>query len=73
VRLACHAVRQYGMPAAINPDCADFAAFAARYPALLDKRLLSRHYRSTTLAGARAHREWAEPDLARFPGTGSAS
>ena len=34
-------------------DCADFDTFARRNPALLDKRLLSRHYRSSTLAAGR--------------------
>jgi hypothetical protein len=52
-----------------DPDCADFAAFAISCPALLDKRLLSRHYRSATLASARARHEWVEPDLAPFPWT----
>jgi hypothetical protein len=50
-----------------DPDCADFSAFADRNPALLDKRLLSRHYRSATLAAAAARRGWAEPDLVPFP------
>ena len=50
-----------------DPDCADFGAFAARHPALLDKRLLSRHYRSSTLAAAAARRGWVEPDLLPFP------
>lgn len=105
MQLAFRAVRQHGMPAAIDqvcahlqqlaeyqgaprkyhytvsrawvelvahhvaedPDCADFAAFVTRCPALLDKRLLGRHYRSATLASPRARREWVEPDLALFP------
>jgi hypothetical protein len=46
---------------------ADFDAFAERYPALLDKRLLSRHYRSSTLASAEAKSGWVEPDLAPLP------
>ena len=46
---------------------ADFDTFAARNPALLDKRLLTRFYRSTTLAGAAARSGWVEPDLAPFP------
>jgi hypothetical protein len=50
-----------------DPDCADFGAFAARHPALLDKRLLSRHYRSSTLAAPAARHSWAEPDLLPFP------
>jgi hypothetical protein len=49
------------------PDRADFDAFASRHPALLDKRLLSRHYRSSTLAAAQARHDWVEPDLLPFP------
>jgi hypothetical protein len=48
-------------------DTADFDTFAERNAALLDKRLLSRFYRSTTLAGAPARTGWVEPDLAPFP------
>ena len=50
-----------------DPDCADFDVFAERYPALLDKRLLSRHYRSVTLAAGAARSDWVEPDLRPFP------
>ncbi len=50
-----------------DPDCADFDAFADRNPALLDKRLLTRHYRSATLAAAAARGGWVEPDLVPFP------
>ena len=50
-----------------DPDCADFGTFAARHPALLDKRLLTRHYRSSTLAAAPARSGWVEPDLLPFP------
>jgi hypothetical protein len=50
-----------------DPGCADFGVFADRYPALLDKRLLTRHYRSATLASAQARRDWVEPDLLPFP------
>jgi hypothetical protein len=46
---------------------ADFASFADRYPALLDKRLLARHYTARTLASPAARTGWAEPDLAPFP------
>jgi hypothetical protein len=53
---------------AADEACADFDAFAARYPALLDKRLLSRHYRSSTLAAPAARDGWVEPDLLPFPG-----
>jgi hypothetical protein len=53
--------------ASADPDCADFGTFAAHHPALLDKRLLSRHYRSSTLAGVAARRGWVAPDLLPFP------
>jgi hypothetical protein len=45
----------------------DFAAFAVTYPALLDKRLLTRHYSSRVLASPAAKTGWLEPDLAAFP------
>jgi hypothetical protein len=50
-----------------DPSVTDFAAFADRHPALLDKRLLSRHYASATLASPAARTGWVEPDLAAFP------
>ena len=50
-----------------DPECDDFDEFAARNPALLDKRLLSGHYRSSTLAAPAARSGWVEPDLAPFP------
>ncbi len=50
-----------------GPDGEDFGTFVARHPALLDKRLLSRHYRSSTLAAAAARHGWVEPDLLPFP------
>jgi hypothetical protein len=53
---------------AADPGCADFDVFADRYPALLDKRLLTRHYRSATLASAAARHGWVEPNLLPFPG-----
>lgn len=43
----------------------DFDAFVAHHPALLDKRLLTRWYEPSTLAGAK--QTWAEPDRAPFP------
>ncbi|MEU8618533.1 hypothetical protein [Streptomyces sp. NPDC048623] len=45
----------------------DFDAFASRHPALLDKRLLTRFYRPSTLASPAARTGWVEPDLAPFP------
>jgi hypothetical protein len=50
-----------------DQDCADFGTFAAQHPMLLDKRLLSRHYRSSTLAAPAARHSWVEPDLLPFP------
>ncbi|MEV7770950.1 hypothetical protein [Kitasatospora sp. NPDC086791] len=44
-----------------------FEEFAARHPDLLDKELLTRHYRPGALAGERARTTWVEPDLAPFP------
>ena len=52
---------------AVGERDGEFAAFAERYPALLDKRLLVRHYRSATLASQRAKTGWVEPDLVPFP------
>lgn len=49
-------------------DGADnFEAFAARNAPLLDKRLLNRFYRSTTLASSPSRTGWVEPDRAQFP------
>jgi hypothetical protein len=44
-----------------------FEVVVERNPALLDKRLLSRHYRSATLASELARCGWVEPDVAPFP------
>lgn len=61
VELVAHHTAEHEAP--------DFAAFAERNPLLLDKRLLTRFYRSATLAGAPARTGWVEPDLAAFPWT----
>ncbi|GGQ48010.1 hypothetical protein [Couchioplanes azureus] len=45
----------------------DFETFVGRHPALLDKRLLARHYRSSTLATAEARTGWVAPDLLPLP------
>jgi hypothetical protein len=45
----------------------DFASFLEHNPALLDKRLLTRFYRSSTLARSAARTTWVTPDLAPFP------
>ena len=52
---------------AADPSAGDFASFADRYPPLLDKRLLTRHYSSRALASPAARTGWLEPDLAAFP------
>ena len=52
---------------ATAPQATDFVTFAGRHPALLDKRLLTRHYSSRVLASPAAKTGWAEPDLAPFP------
>lgn len=46
---------------------ADFDAFADQNAALLDKKLLTRFYRSSTLASHAARTGWVEPDLQPFP------
>jgi hypothetical protein len=48
-------------------DTADFDGFAHQHPALLDKKLLTRFYRPSTLADTRARTGWVEPDLEPFP------
>jgi hypothetical protein len=55
---------------AAGPPAADFACFAERNPALLDKRLLNRHYSSRVLASTAARSGCVEPDLAGFPWAG---
>jgi hypothetical protein len=52
---------------AADPDCTEFETFIQRQPRLLDKRLLSRHYRSSTLAAGHARHGWTEPDVIPFP------
>lgn len=56
-----------GYHVAADPAVTDFEAFAERHPALLDKRLLARHYSAAVLASPRARTGWVEPDLAPFP------
>lgn len=50
-----------------DPSVTDFETFAERNPALLDKRLLTRHYKPATLASPAARKGWVRPDLAAFP------
>ena len=58
---------------AADPSVADFDAFAERHPALLDKRLLTRHYTAAVLASPQARAGWVEPDLAGFGGPSGTS
>jgi len=55
-----------GHHVAADPAVTEFDAFAERYPALLDKRLLMRHYSAAVLASPQARAGWAEPDLVPF-------
>jgi hypothetical protein len=50
-----------------HSDADDFDTFADQNPALLDKKLLTRFYRSSTLAGTTARTGWVEPDRTPFP------
>jgi hypothetical protein len=52
---------------AADSSVTDFDVFAARNPALLDKRLLTRHYTAAALASPQARAGWVEPDVAPFP------
>jgi hypothetical protein len=45
----------------------DFASFIEKHPALLSKRLLTRHYTPAALASTPARTGWIAPDLAPFP------
>ncbi|WP_216901936.1 hypothetical protein [Nocardia alni] len=51
----------------IDTTADDFDTFIDHNPALLDKRLLTRFYRTTTLASPAARTGWVEPDLTPFP------
>ena len=55
-----------GHHVAADPAVTDFDAFAERYPALLNKRLLMRHYSAAVLASPQARTGWTEPDLVPF-------
>ena len=52
---------------ATDPDCDHFDTFAERHPTLMNQHLLTRHYRSTTLATNQARHSWTQPDLTPFP------
>lgn len=50
-----------------RPDLADFDAFLAAFPLLLDKDLPYRHWNRETMLGADARARWVEPDLLALP------
>jgi hypothetical protein len=52
---------------AADPGVTDFGEFANRYPALLDKTLLGRHYTPSLLGSDAARAAWVAPDLRPFP------
>jgi hypothetical protein len=54
---------------AAGPPGTDFDSFADRNPALLDKRLLARHYSARVLASPDARTGWVDPDRTPFPWT----
>jgi hypothetical protein len=56
-----------GHHVAADPSLTDFDVFAERNQALLDKRLLARHYTAALLASPQARAGWVEPDVAAFP------
>ena len=56
-----------GHHVAADPSLTDFDVFAERNRALLDKRLLARHYTAALLASPQARAGWVEPDAAAFP------
>jgi hypothetical protein len=56
-----------GHHVAADPSVTDFDVFAERNQALLDKRLLARHYTAALLASPQARAGWVEPDIAAFP------
>jgi hypothetical protein len=51
----------------MQSDADVFDSFASQNAALLDKKLLTRFYRSSTLASDSARTSWVEPDLESFP------
>jgi hypothetical protein len=60
-------VRIVGHMATVQPAIADFDAFIAAFPILLDKSLPYRHWQTATIAGAAARTAWVEPDRLALP------
>lgn len=65
-------VELVGHHVADEPSVTDFATFADRNPALLDKRLIARFYHPATLATPAARSGWVTPDREAFPWQGRA-
>jgi hypothetical protein len=51
----------------LDPAIADFEAFVAAYPHLLDTRIIGRHYSRDLLGSDAARAGWIEPDLEGLP------
>lgn len=60
VRIVAHLI-------AARPDIADFEAFLAAFPLLLDKDLPYRHWQRETMGSAAARAAWVEPDVLPLP------
>jgi hypothetical protein len=60
-------VRVTGHHAAARPDIADFDAFLAVFPTLLDTSLPYRHWQRETMTSEAARARWVEPDLLSLP------
>ncbi len=59
-RMVYHAIQQ-------SPDAADFEAFIAQHPDLLNTRLTDAYYSKDVLWSAQARAAWVEPDLQPMP------
>jgi hypothetical protein len=60
-------VRLVGHLEQARPDIADFEAFVAAFPHVLDKELPYRHWRRDTLGSPTARAAWVDPDLLALP------
>ncbi|HEU0026236.1 MAG TPA: hypothetical protein VFQ25_03900 [Ktedonobacterales bacterium] len=60
-------VRVTGHHVKARPDIADFDAFLAAFPPLLDTSLPYQHWRRETMMSQAARARWVEPDLCGLP------
>ena len=58
------------VPAPVVRISLPFDEFLDRFPPLLDRHLLDRHYSPALLASAAARESWVTPDLRPLPGRG---